>query len=594
MDTNEQPGSAPPAERPLPSQPPISEAVLTEAVRHVDIVITSLTGMTAIVVVLLVAIALPMLGIAPVTHPAAVITMIIVSFVGIGGLYYLNYEVHKHVTNQARLTEVLVNSLGQGFLVFGRDGLCGPVYSQACIDLLEIVPSGKHITDVLQVPEEQRHDFQDWLEILFQPDHALGFDDVTRFLPSFFPHSQGRRVILVYRPIYHKSGPLMSVVVIATDQTEEYEARQAAKRQQSYADMICRIFKERNKYHTTLAHLREFLEAANTPTLGLRDGAPLLRQLHTLKATVKHFNLFDLAEIIHEVENDMRSPLITDDISFFRQLQKGRQKISEALLRVTDEVGSLVGGEHEWRGNVREIEERELYAFAEEMAKQHADPVLIQHYLSSIAAVPVRDCFHSFERELQELSTVLDKQIKPVRFTGSNPRVLTQPIQEFLFSLTHICRNIVDHGIEAPVTRMARSKDPAGQVRIHADIVPRSNGQGDWLHLIISDDGNGIDPSRIRAKLAAIDPEGSWRFEDDQTIIQRIFSWGFSTNEDVTTMSGRGVGLEAVEREVKLLGGTIRVSSELYKGASFDIRIPYSLDIKQIISPQEDKVLAAR
>jgi two-component system, chemotaxis family, sensor kinase CheA len=593
MDNNE-PAEAPSTtDRIHPTQPAVSEAVLTEAVRHADIVITSLTGMTAIVAVLLVAIALPTFGLAPVTQPLAVITMIVVSIIGIGVLYVLNYRVHQHVTNQARLTEVLVNSLGQGFLVFGRGGLCGPVYSQACLDLLETVPAGKHVATVLRVPGEQQNDFQEWLEILFQPDHALGFDDVTKFLPSYFPHGQRRRINLVYRPVYNKAGALMNVVVIATDQTEEYEARQNAKKQQSYAEMICRIFKERNKYHTTLAHLREFLEAASTPTLGLRDGAPLLRQLHTIKATVKHFNLLDLADVIHEVENDLRSPLVTDDASFFRALQSGRQKVGEALLRLTDEVGGLMGGEHEWRGNVREIEERELYAFAGEMTKHGADPALIQHYLSTIAAVPIRDCFHSFERELQELATMLDKQIKPVKFTGSNPRVLTQPIQEFLFSLTHICRNIVDHGIEAPVTRMARSKDAAGQVIIHADIVRRGSVPGDWLHLVISDDGNGIDPSRIRAKLSAIDPEGSWRFEDDQTVIQRIFSWGFSTNDDVTSLSGRGVGLEAVEREVKLLGGAIHVSSELYKGVSFDIFIPYSLDIKQIVAPLEDKVPAA-
>jgi len=560
----------------------VSDAVLTEAVHHVDIVHTSLVGMTAIVLVLLAAVALPVFGLSPVTQPAAFAIMVAAAFVGIGGLYYLNYKVHQHVTNQARLTEVLVNSLGQGFLVFDRHGVCGSVYSQACLDLLETVPAGKPIADVLRVPQEQRADFQDWFDILFQPDHALGFDDVIKFLPSFFDHSQKRRVSLVYRPIYRRDGPLINVVVIATDQTEEYAAREAAKRQQAYADMICRIFRERNKFHKTIANLRAFLENTNSSKPTLREASVLLRQLHTLKATVKQFSLFDLAEVIHSVENDLRSPLVADDATFQTQLQAGRQRIAEVLLRVTDEVRGFIGSEHEWRGNVREIEEKDLYAFALEMRERHADPVLIQHYLSTIAAVPIRDCFHSFERELQELATMFDKQIKPVLFTGTNPRVLTQPMQDFLFSLTHISRNILDHGIEAPITRMARSKDPAGLVTIHAEVTCGDNGSGDWLHLVISDDGNGIDPSRIRAKLATFDPEGNWRFEDDRTVVQRIFSWGFSTRDDVTSISGRGVGLEAVHREVKLLGGSISVSSELYKGASFDIRLPYCLDIDQV------------
>ncbi len=87
-----------------------SEAVLTEAVRHVDIVHTSLAGMTAIVVMLLIAVALPVFDMAPVKHPIPFSVMILASFVGIGGLYFLNYRVHQHVTDQSRLTEVLAGT----------------------------------------------------------------------------------------------------------------------------------------------------------------------------------------------------------------------------------------------------------------------------------------------------------------------------------------------------------------------------------------------------------------------------------------------------------------------------------------------------
>jgi two-component system chemotaxis sensor kinase CheA len=583
----------PQTDEPLSSEFAVDEAVLTEAIRNIDIVHTTLAGMTAIVVMLLAAVALPVFGLSPVTYPAAFAVMTLSAFVGIGRLYVLNVRVHNHVTDQACLTEVLVNSLGQGFMVFDRAGLGGSVYSQACLNLLETVPAGKNIADVLRVPEAQRADFQDWYGILFQADHALGFDDAVKFLPQYFPHSQQRCVTLVYRPIHRLGGQLANVVVIATDQTEEYEARQQAKRQQIFAEMICRIFKERNLFHTMLAHLREFLDATNSPSLGQREVTQLLRQLHTLKATVKQFNLLDLAQVIHEVEGDMRSPDITDKETLHSHLKEGRQKIADALLKVTDEVSGLIGGEHEWRGNVREIDEAELYAFAREMKNNQVNPSLIQRYLSTIAAVPIQDCFRPFERELKELASVMDKQVKPVRFLGSNPRVLTLPIQEFLFSLTHICRNIVDHGIEPAVTRMARGKDSAGQVTVSAEVVQSDYDAGKWLHLVISDDGNGIDPSRVRAKLALQDPGGTWRLEDDQAVIQRIFSWGFSTREDVTTISGRGVGLEAVEREVRLLGGTIRVMSEIYKGATFDIRIPYILDISQVVPPEPDRARAS-
>jgi two-component system chemotaxis sensor kinase CheA len=562
-------------------QTAVGEAALTEAVRHVDVVHTSLMGMTAIVFMLLVAVALPVFGLPPVKQPVAFAVMALTAFIGIGGLYILNFRVHQHVTNQARLTEVLVNSLGQGFLVFGRSGICENVYSQACIDLLETIPAGKHVAEVLRIPEDQRSDFNDWLEILYQPDHALGFDDVVNFLPKIFPHSHDRRVTIVYRPIRGRDKDLVKVVVIATDQTEEFAARQQAKKQQNFAEMICCIFKERNQFYATLAHLHDFLDEAQSPNIVLKESAGLLRQLHTLKATVKQFNLIELGEIIHDVESELRDPLITDDAGFREALEAGRKKIGDALLKVTDEVVVLLGNEREWHGNVREVEEAELYAFAKELKKANVDEAVLQHYLSTIAAVPIRDCFRSFDRELHELAIMMDKQVKPVRFLGDNPRVLTQSMQEFLFSLTHICRNIMDHGIEPPVTRMARGKEPAGLVSVQTNIVPREDGAGDWLRIVIGDDGNGIDPSRVRAKLAQLDPDGNWKFEDDQTVIQRIFMWGVSTSDAITTLSGRGVGMEAVNKEVVKLGGKMRVASELYKGSSFEIYIPYRLAIAE-------------
>ena len=308
-----------------------------------------------------------------------------------------------------------------------------------------------------------------------------------------------------------------------------------------------------------------------------------MRTLHTLKAAVKHFHMDTLSDTIRRLENDLRSETITIGRRIPGYLQQGRKDIDVGLSDVLGQVRDLIGQDYEGRGNMHEVEEATIYGFANEMQAKHVDPAIVRRYLSAIAAIPVNDCFRLFERELYDLAEITGKQVKPLRYTGSNPRVLTQPLQDLFLSLTHVCRNIVDHGIEPSVTRLARGKDPAGQVSIHADLALESDKE--WLHIIISDDGNGIDPSRIREKMAAINPQGAWRDQDDQTVIQNIFSWGFSTRENVTDLSGRGVGLEAVEREVKLLGGHIKVFSELYHGTRFDIRIPYSLDLRDKDAP---------
>ncbi len=328
----------------------------------------------------------------------------------------------------------------------------------------------------------------------------------------------------------------------------------------------------------TITQIRKFVEAANQKVK--REGAsPFLRTLHTLKAAVKHFHMDVLSDVIRRLENELRSETIKSDEEFQVLLEKGRIDVEQGLADVLGQVRDLIGQDYEGKGNMHEVEEATIYAFAHEMLAKNVDPTIVRRYLSAIAAVPVNDCFRLFERELHDLAEIMGKQVKPLRYTGSNPRVLTQPLQDLFLSLTHVCRNIVDHGIEPSVTRLARGKDPAGQVAIHTDLVIDDESKKDWMHIIISDDGNGIDPSRIREKMATIDPQGAWRDEEDQAVIQNVFSWGFSTRENVTDLSGRGVGLEAVEREVKLLGGHIKVYSELYHGTRFDIRIPYSLEL---------------
>ena len=555
-----------------------SRSALTEATRRVDILHTSLMGITAIAAVLLFALALPVFGYPPVVAKTSFFVISLATFAGIAYLYFLNFTGHKIVGDHARLTEVLVNSLGQGFLSFGADGICDGVYSQACLDLLKTVPAGKNIMDVLRVPEEAHGDFKEWLEVLFVPNHALGFHDVVNFLPQFFPHPEGRRISLQYKPIHGKQGVLLRVVLIATDQTEEYEAQQLAEKRQNYADMIFRIFRERNQFLATIRHIRKFLEESAIPVTRANSSS-LLSMLHTLKAAVKHFNLTDLGKTIHTLESQLRSESISSDDAFMAAMAAGRRQISIELNDVIDAIKDLIGDDYENKGSIHEIEESKLYSFALVMNVAGVRSDVIDHYLKCIAAVPMQECLRQIDRELADLAEFTGKQLKPVHYSGSNPPVLMRKLAPLMFSLTHICRNIIDHGIEPAVTRIARGKDPIGQVSIHTDLLQDNDGSHQWLFLSISDDGGGIDPERVRAKLATLYSNGDWRKLDDHAVIQNIFSWGVSTRDTVSELSGRGVGLEVVSREVAELGGTIEVFSELHKGTRFEIRVPYAIEV---------------
>lgn len=560
------------------NKPTAKRSLLTDAVKHVDLVHTTLIGMAGIVIMLFVAALLPVVGYQPVTQVSAAVVMGIAAFGGMGVLYAINFRVHKHVTAQARLTEVLVNSLGQGFLTFDSNAVCGLVYSQACLDVLECVPTGKNLADVLHVPTGSREDFMGWIGVLFDPTHALGFDDAVRFLPQNFMHSGGRNIALAYKPILNAQENLTHIVVIATDRTEETEAQELAEQRQQFANMICKIFKERNQFITTISHIRDFIALTARSDLTMTDIPNIMRQLHTLKAAVRHFNLIKFGEIIHTVESQMRDTEITTEIDLQLIAATTHDVIETEFSRVLVEVRDLIGIDDERRGTVYEIGEDKIYAYANFLQSVQENPLALHRYLTDIAALPVRGCFMGFERELIELSQQMDKNLKPVSYTGTDVPVLALPLQDFFFSMTHMSRNIIDHGIEPPVTRMARNKDAAGLINVHTELQTDA-AQQQWLLIEVSDDGAGIDPSRVRQKLAAIDPEGSWRFEGDHEVIQRIFAWGVSTRDGVSEISGRGVGLEAVMREVQKLGGTMSVESEIYRGTKFKIKVPCAMSV---------------
>lgn len=94
----------------------------------------------------------------------------------------------------------MVNCLGQGFLLFGADGICLAVYAKACEELLEIIPAGRSIAEVLRLDPERKARFTSLLRLVFGGGHAMAFEEIMRFAPSIFPHSNGRSIRLDYKP----------------------------------------------------------------------------------------------------------------------------------------------------------------------------------------------------------------------------------------------------------------------------------------------------------------------------------------------------------------------------------------------------------
>jgi two-component system, chemotaxis family, sensor kinase CheA len=186
--------------------------------------------------------------------------------------------------------------------------------------------------------------------------------------------------------------------------------------------------------------------------------------------------------------------------------------------------------------------------------------------------VQIGGTFNRFKRVVHDVSRELGKDIELI-ITGEDTELDKTVVEQINDPLTHLVRNAVDHGIEPAETRVARGKPAKGTVRLNAY---HDSGA---IVIEIADDGGGLKRDRILAKAVERGLVPAGVALSDREIYNLIFEPGFSTAEAVTNLSGRGVGLDVVKRNVTALRGSIDVSSEEGRGTRFQIHLPLTLAI---------------
>lgn len=195
----------------------------------------------------------------------------------------------------------------------------------------------------------------------------------------------------------------------------------------------------------------------------------------------------------------------------------------------------------------------------------------LQEAVMSIRMMPMDYVFSRFPRLVRDIASKLGKQIELQTF-GRATELDKSLIERIIDPLTHLVRNSLDHGIETPDKRVAAGKDPVGQLVLSAQ---HSGGN---IVIEVSDDGGGLNRGRILQKAAQQGIAISDNAPDDE-VWQLIFAPGFSTAEKITDISGRGVGMDVVRRNIQDMGGHVNLSSVTGKGTTTRIVLPLTLAI---------------
>jgi two-component system chemotaxis sensor kinase CheA len=256
-----------------------------------------------------------------------------------------------------------------------------------------------------------------------------------------------------------------------------------------------------------------------------------------------------------------------------------QQRVAKALRvelsridRLVNMVGEIVITQAVLSQNFSELEgvtDVECVHAVESLSRQVRE---LQESVMAIRAQPVKSVFSRMPRIVRDLASDLDKEVRLV-LSGEHTEVDTTVIEELAEPLTHMLRNSMDHGIEMPDKREAAEKPREGTIHLSAE------HRGERVRIILQDDGAGINREKVFNKAVAngiVPPDATL---NDEEIDMLIFHPGFSTADEVTNVSGRGVGMDVVKKKVQALGGRVALINSPAKGAQFIITLPLTLAV---------------
>ncbi|WP_277058981.1 chemotaxis protein CheA, partial [Trichlorobacter lovleyi] len=242
---------------------------------------------------------------------------------------------------------------------------------------------------------------------------------------------------------------------------------------------------------------------------------------------------------------------------------------AERLDHLVNLVGELVTVQAHLTQIAGTRHDNEIIAVAEEVERLISE---LRDTTLNMRMLPIGSTFSKFKRLVRDLSAELGKEID-LETSGADTELDKTVIEKLNDPLVHLIRNSIDHGIEMPEVRKAAGKPAKGIVHLAAE------HSGDSVLVTIRDDGAGLDKERIRAKAVERGLITASTELTDKEIYNLIFAPGFSTAQKVTSVSGRGVGMDVVKKAIEALRGTIDIASEQGKGSVITLRIPLTLAI---------------
>jgi two-component system chemotaxis sensor kinase CheA len=467
--------------------------------------------------------------------------------------------------------KTMIDSLSQGLLVFGADGKVLPLYTTACEKLFGVSPKGKDLAQVVKAPDKKL--FKDWVGNLFE--EMIPFESMLELGMKHVPHTTDdykdakfSHVTLEYFPIRNAENQIDNVVLVATDETKEFRAAKQVEEQQNYVKLVTKVLGDKRGFMRFVGMFEDSMDQEiNKIKNDQYDKDEFMRLLHSMKGSAAFYAFNELVNFLHHFETDVSGGKLEGE-AIIERVGELRVVLKENV----DKLNELIGDSATSDSNV-EVDEEKLRAFWKYL-NPVKNKIAAGKFFEMFLAAPVESYIEQYKQLVLDLAPQLGKKVHPINIIGGDIAVDREYFQKFFDSCIHLFRNAVDHAIEKPDVRMAAGKPEEGTINVQ---FAKVEAEVPILVFSVQDDGGGIDPARIRNKLKELEYSEEEINEPDEKIIYHIFDPSFSTADEITDVSGRGVGLYDIKANLEELGGSLEIQSKVGAGSVFSFYIPLPL-----------------
>ncbi|MCM8535657.1 MAG: ATP-binding protein [Lentisphaeraceae bacterium] len=475
----------------------------------------------------------------------------------------------------------ILNSIEQGIFTVNKDLSINEQHSSKAEDIYGITEfASSNLKDMFKISDQKVEQFQTWITLISNPKKLKRWKKYAELAPvsELVQEKDGEeRIIQVdYRPITTADGELSKLMVLSRDVTEERKVKAAlekTKREQQLTlqRVIGLINNDQESLKTFFEgyeHAIESLKKVDYSNFPKEQIDELFREVHTVKGNGGSFGFNEVSRAAGFAEDFLEDAKSIDEFTDEHKdtLTNALKLMEEELEGINAMKAKLFSGEEDSM-SISRVQFQELLTSVQD--GMLTDVKDIAKKLFSLDLNP----FDSFCRKYANIVTSYresyGKDVKDLNIINPTEMIHRDTMKKFDMAAVHLVRNSLDHGLESNDERDASGKG-SGTVSMELQV------SDDSVKMIVGDDGKGINGEIIASKAVEkglITDEEKSKLSDQEKI-ELIFHPGFSTNDEVTDVSGRGVGMDAVKSSIEELNGKVEIETELGKGTKMILTLP--------------------